>query len=111
MYRIAGTVLDRDKAKKTITLLTIDGVVTVKIYGGVFEQYDKQISARGADGKKHVIEKSMFTRGNKIIVTGIRQDDAFIAKTYKNTPYHKVEQIVDVKDGRLVIKAEREEMG
>ena len=109
LRRIAGTVLDRDKAKKTVTLLTTDGVVTVKIYGGVFQVYDKQISERGADGKKHVIEKSIFSRGNKIIVTGIRQEDSFLAKTYSKTPWHKVEQIVDIIDNKLVIKAERAE--
>ena len=109
LRRIAGTVLDRDKAKKTVTLLTTGGVVTVKVYGGVFQVYDKQISERGADGKKHVIEKSIFSRGNKIIVTGIRQDDSFLAKTYSKTPWHKIEQIVDIKNNRLVIKAERAE--
>ncbi len=110
LRRIAGTVLDRNKAKKTVTILTTTGVVNVKIYGGVFEQYDKQISERGADGKKHIIEKSMFTRGNKIIVTGIREDDDFIAKTYSRTPYHKVEQIVGVDGTRLIIKHERVEV-
>ena len=109
LVRIAGTVLDRDKSKKTVTLLTTSGVVTVKIYGGVFAQYDKQISERGADGKKHVIEKSMFTRGNKIIVTGIRQEDSFLAKTYARTEYHKVEQITEISNGKLVIKKERVE--
>lgn len=96
IHRIIGTVLDRDKTKKTVTLLTTNGVVTVKIYGGVFSIYDKQISERGADGKKHVLEKSMFSRGNKIIVTGIRREDGFLAKKYRATPYHLVEQIVDV---------------
>ena len=96
LRRIAGTVLDRDKAKKTVTLLTAGGVVTVKIFGGVFAQYDKQISERGADGKKHVIEKSMFSRGNKIIVCGVRDGDSFRAKKYSRTPFHLVEQIVDV---------------
>ena len=97
LHRIAGTVLDRDKAKKTVTLLTTSGVVTVKIFGGgVFAQYDKQISERGADGKKHVIEKSMFSRGNKIIVCGVRDGDSFRAKKYSRTPFHLVEQIVDV---------------
>ena len=110
LRRIAGTVLDRDKSKKLVTLLTTSGVVTVKIYGGVFAQYDKQISQKGADGHKHVIEKSMFSRGNKIIVTGVRQEDSFLAKTYAKTPYHKVEQIVDVNNGRLTIKAERAEV-
>lgn len=107
LHRIAGTVLDRDKAKKTISLLTLNGVVSVKIYGGVFEQYDKQISVKGPDGHKHVIEKSMFTRGNKLIVTGIRQDDGFVAKVYSRTEWHRVEQIIGVNGERLVIKAER----
>ena len=97
IYRICGTVLDRNKSKKTVTLLTTDGVVTVKIYG-VFAQYDKQISEHGVDGKKHVIRKSEFARGNKIIVTGIREGDNFIAKKYKSTPYHLIEQIKSVSD-------------
>ena len=96
IHRIMGTVLDKDKAKKTVTLLTKSGVVTVKIYGQVFTHYDKQLSERGADGKKHVIEKSIFSRGNKIIVTGIRREDAFIAKKYSRTPYHLVEQIISI---------------
>lgn len=96
IHRIIGTVLDRDKAKKTVTLLTTSGVVTVKIYGGVFSYYDKQISEKGADGKKHVIEKSIFSRGNKLIITGIRRDDYFLAKKYSRTPYHLVEQIISI---------------
>lgn len=108
LHRIAGTVLDRDKAKKTVSLLTPDGVVSVKVYGA-FEAYDKQISMKGPDGKKHVIEKSIFTRGNKIIVTGIRQEESFIAKVYKATPWHRIEQITDINGDRLVIKTERAE--
>jgi hypothetical protein len=49
----------------------------------------------------------MFTRGNKIIVTGVRQEDGFTAKVYSRTPWHRVEQILDVEGGRLIIKAER----
>ena len=109
LHRIAGTVLDRDKAKKIITLLTTNGVVTVKIYGGVFEQYDKQISEKGADGHKHIIEKSAFTRGNKIIVTGIREEDSFIAKVYKNTPHHRVEIITDILDDGTILTRSRGE--
>ena len=108
LHRIAGTVLDRDKAKKTVSLLTPDGVVSVKVYGA-FEAYDKQISMKGPDGKKHVIEKSIFTRGNKIIVTGIRQEESFIAKVYKATPWHRIEQITDINGDRLIIKTERAE--
>ena len=105
LYRIAGTILDKDKNKKTVTLLTTSGVVTVKIFGQVFSHYDKQISEKGADGKKHVIEKSMFSRGNKIIVIGVRDGDSFRAKKYSRTPYHLVEQIVEVhEDGTMITK-------
>ena len=108
--RIIGTVLDRDKSKKTVTILTTDGVVTVKIYGGVFQVYDKQISERGADGKKHVLEKSAFSRGNKIIITGVRSGETeFLCKKYKKTPFHRVELIEDVVDGNLITRARNEE--
>ena len=109
IHRIIGTVLDRDKAKKTVTLLTTHGVVTVKIFGAVFAQYDKQISERGADGKKHVIEKSMFSRGNKIIVSGVRDGDAFRAKKYSKTPWHLVEQITSVDEYGMITTHSRGE--
>lgn len=105
LYRIAGTILDKDKNKKTVTLLTTDGVVTVKIFGQVFTHYDKQISEKGADGKKHVLRKSEFTRGNKIIVTGIRTgENEFLAKKYARTPHHLIETIEAVdENGKLEI--------
>ena len=111
LHRIIGTVLDKDKNKKTVTILTTSGVVTVKIYGGVYSHYDRQISRKDPKtGKKKVIEKSWFSRGNKIIVTGIRQEDGFLAKKYKNTPYHLVELIEKIKDdGSILIRSERVE--
>lgn len=102
IHRICGTVLDRDKSKKMVTVLTREGVVNVRVFGEVFSYYDKQISERGADGKKHVIEKSTFSRGNKIIITGIRRDNEFVMKKYKNTPYHGIELITKInKDGTV----------
>ena len=105
IFRIAGTVLDRDKTKKTVTLLTTDGVVTVKIFGQVFTHYDKQISVKGADGKKKVLDKSTFSRGNKIVVCGIRTgENEFLAKKYNRTEYHLVEKIEQINsDGTLVL--------
>jgi len=106
--RIAGTVLDKDKNKKTISLLTKYGVVSVKVFGPVFANYDKRISEVGADGKKHIVEESWLKRGNKIIVTGVRNGDAFIGKKYKATPYHLIELITDVEeDGTFSTKTER----
>ena len=107
IHRICGTVLDRDKSKKMVTVLTREGVVNVRVFGEVFSYYDKQISERGADGKKHVIEKSIFSRGNKIIITGIRRDNEFVAKTYRNTPYHSIERITDIKSDGTVISCPR----
>jgi DNA polymerase-3 subunit alpha len=109
--RIIGTVLDRDKGKKTVNILTPEGdVVPVKIFGDAFTHYDKQISEKGADGKKHVVEKSWFSRGNKIIVTGIKREESFIGKKYKNTPYHLVELITRVSEtGAIETQKERVE--
>lgn len=105
IHRIYGTVLDRDKMKKLVTLLTPDGVVTVKIFGEVFNIYDRQISEKDADGKKHVKEKSTFARGNKIVVCGIRDGDSFRAKKYKATPYHLCELIEEVyPDGKIKMR-------
>lgn len=105
IHRIYGTVLDRDKMKKLVTLLTPDGVVTVKIFGEVFNIYDRQISEKGVDGKKHVKEKSTFARGNKIVVCGIRDGDSFHAKKYKATPYHLCELIEEVyPDGKIKMR-------
>lgn len=112
LARIAGTILDKDKNKKTLSLLTTTGVVNVKIFGAVFSHYDKQLSRKDeSTGKKKVIEKSWFSRGNKIIVTGIKRDDIFIAKKYARTPYHLVELITGIDEyGYLELKKEREEI-
>ena len=112
IYRIAGTILDKDKAKKTITLLTNDGVVTVKIFGDAYTNYDKQISEKRPDGTKKIVEKSFFSRGNKIIVTGIRKDETnFLAKKYSKTPYSLVEKITYIReDGTIETTSERAEV-
>lgn len=107
--RIAGTVIDKDKNKSIVTLLTTTGVVTVKVWKSQFASWDKQISERGADGVKHVIEKSWFKRGNKLIITGIRREDAFIPKKYKNTSYPLFELIDELdENGRFITKSRTE---
>lgn len=111
LSKICGTVIDRDKAKSLITLLTPRGVVPVKCYG-VMPAYDKQISETGNDGKKHVVEKSWFSRGSKIIVQGVRRDETFLAKKYKSSEMqHHFYLITDIKeDGDLVIQEDRREV-
>lgn len=112
LHRIAGTVLDKNKTKNSITLLTNYGVVNVKIYQAQFAKYDKQISQKLADGRKKIIERSWFSRGNKLMITGIRRGDQFIPKRYKNSQYQNmIELITKVNDDNsLEIKHEREEV-
>lgn len=104
--RIAGTVIDKDKNKSQVILLTPSGVVTVKVWKNQFASWDKQISERGEDGKKHVIEKSWFTKGTKLIVTGIRRDDTFVPKKYKSTEWPLFERIDEMdEDGFILTSA------
>lgn len=109
LYRIAGTVLDKNKNKGSLSVLTRYGVVNVKVFGPVFAKYDKQISQKLPDGRKKIIEKGWFSRGNKLILTGIRRNDTFIPKKYKNSKYqHVIELITEVEDnGLLHIAKER----
>ena len=92
---IAGTVIDKNKAKHIVTLLTTNGVVNVKFYKTQFAKYDKQIAERGIDGKKKIVEKSWFTRGNKLMIVGIRRDDFFIPKIYSNSMYDSSIMLID----------------
>lgn len=97
LHKICGTVIDKNKSKKQITLLTTEGVVTVMAYG-IMNSYDATTSIIGNDGKKHRIENSLFQRGNKIIVLGFRRGrDTFVAKKYKNmSEEHHFRQIVGI---------------
>ncbi|MEM4994810.1 hypothetical protein WKH56_19810 [Priestia sp. SB1] len=107
--RIVGTVLDKDKIKHTVTLLTDSGVVVVKFYGGAYSHYDRQISQVDRDGKKKVLEKSWFARGIKLMVTGFRRESNFMPKVYKNSIYnHTVALIEDIDErGNLTLQTER----
>ena len=105
VVRIAGTVIDKNKNKSMVTLLTPAGVVTVKVWKNQFAKWDKQISERDNDGIKHVIEKSWFTRGNKLIITGIRRDDTFIPKKYKGTEYPLFERIDKLDENGWILES------
>jgi DNA polymerase-3 subunit alpha len=108
---IAGTVIDKNKLKNTITLLTPDGVVTVKIYKNQYSQFDKQLSERGEDGKKHVVEASWFKKGTLLLVQGIRRGDNFIPKKTRSSIYPVISKITEVRDdGSLALQLERMEV-
>ena len=108
---IAGTVIGKNKLKHTVTLLTVYGVVNVKLYKTQFAKYDKQIAERDASGKKKIIEKSWFSRGNKLLIVGIRRDDFFIPKVYSSSHYDNAIMLVDTisDDGIVTAKSFRED--
>lgn len=106
LSRICGTVIDKDKNKNSVTLLTPTGVVTVKVWKSQYAVWDRQLSQKDSDGKKHVIEKSWFTRGNKLIITGIRRGDDFVPKVYKNTTYPLFEKINEIDSKGFIINSQ-----
>ena len=108
IHRIAGTVIDKDKNKSTVVLLTPTGVVNVKVWKNQFAKWDKQIFEKDSDGTKHVIEKSFFTRGNKLIITGIKRDNTFVPKKYKSTSYPLFERIDELDENGFILKSAKE---
>jgi DNA polymerase-3 subunit alpha len=108
IYKIAGTCIAKNKNKSTISLLTNDGVVNVKFRKEYFSLFDKQISEKQFDGKKKVMEKSWFTRGNMLLIQGIRRGDDFIVKKYNATGGHQLYKILDIDEfGDIVLQEER----
>lgn len=98
LSRIYGTCIAKNKTKSTVSLLTPTGVVTVKFPKEHFSLFDKRISARGADGVKHIIEKSWFERGSMIVVTGMRRETDFIVKKYAATGGHRLYKIKNINE-------------
>ena len=110
--KICGTCIAKNKVKSTVTLLTTTGVVNVKFRKEYFSMFDKQISVRGEDGVKHVVEKSWFNRGNMIVVNGMRSGDDFVSKKYASSGGHQLYRIEKINpDGSLVLKDSRYQGG
>ena len=110
--KIIGTVIGKNDARSSITLLTTSGVVTVKFTKEYFAMYNRQISEKQEDGTKKVVEKGWFTRGTKLLVAGFRRDDTFVGKTYKNNGFHQLYKITAVNDnGDIEIIHDRAGMG
>lgn len=110
LCKICGTCIAKNKTKSTVYLLTTDGVAAVKFRGEHFALFDKQISEKTPDGKKHVIEKSWFNRGNMILVQGYRRGQEFVAKKYAASGGHQLYHIDEVTEyGNLILRSERKQ--
>lgn len=112
LYRVAGVVLAKNDNSHFFTMLDFNNnVLNVKMDNNMYAKYKAQISEE-INGKKKVLEKSWFTRGTPLIVTGYRtgHDDGFILKTYKNSVYnHKIQKItsIDNETGEINVQTYR----
>ncbi len=106
---IMGTVLDRDKNKHTVELLTPQGVVTCKMYDGAFNHYNKVISKINNNGKKKRIEESWFKRGTMLLMYGFRLGDQFKPRKYASSIFqHTVMKINEItENGELIVQEQR----
>ena len=83
---IAGTVVDKNKQKSLIYLLTKYGVVTVRVPKYKFEIYNKKVIDIDKDGNKTILDSSWFDRGTSLLCTGYRRGEEFVLyKPNKNT--------------------------
>lgn len=108
LSKIIGTVIDKNKDKKTVTLLTPNGVVPLKI-GGRYFFYDKEVSVIGEDGGKVKIESGWFKRGNHLMVMGFRSGDNFIVRKYRESiERHSLMKINDYDEqGKIYVQTDR----
>ena len=107
LSRIAGTVIGKNDTRHLVTLLTVNGVVNVKFTRDYYAMFNRQLSEVNEDGTKSVKEKGWFVRGTKLLVTGYRRDDTFVAKRYKSTGGHQLYKITDVDGRNINITSER----
>lgn len=107
LYRIAGTVISKNDIRHSISLLTTTGVINVKFTKEFYALYGRQISEPQPDGTKKIKEKGWFVRGTKLMVTGFRREDTFVAKRYQSTPGHTLYKITDVIGQNIEITSKR----
>ena len=112
-WRSSGKgVIEKNKLKNTVTLLTQYGVVKIKVYKSQFVKFDRQAFTKDEiTGKKTITEKSWFSRGNKLLIQGIRRGDFFIPKAYKGSEYKPITLIssIDYSTGKVTYKTDRED--
>lgn len=100
-YKIIGTVIGKNDNKAMISLLTTEGVVTVKFSKEYYSMYSHRISEAQPNGTNKIVEQGWFVRGTKLLIVGYRRDQQFVAKTYANTGMHQLYRITDLSaDGR-----------
>ena len=77
LYTIAGTVIDKNKVKGTVTIQCPDGVVSLKLYKDLYSTF--------VNVDEETEQDSFFEKGVHLLVTGIQRGATFVPKTYKST--------------------------
>lgn len=105
---IAGTVLAKNAKDNYVSILQKNGTtVNVRFSKEFFAMFDKQVSEIGEDGVKHIVDKSWFSRGTKIVVTGYRKGDDFVGKVYSKTPTHQLYKMTLLGNNNVQLEYER----
>ena len=110
LSQIMGVVLARNDNNHIVTILDYhDNVVNAKFDGGLYAYMKQQISVINPDGSKTVTDKSWFTRGQGLILTGYRYGDDFRIKNYNRSVFpYKVIRVDGINDdGSLELTTER----
>ena len=105
---VIGTVIAKNDTKSSITLLSCQGVFTVKFTRDYYSMFKKQISVIDPEtGKKKVVERGWFAKGTKLMITGFRRDDMFVGKTYARTISHQLYKINDIYKDSITLQHDR----
>lgn len=107
--RIAGTIVGTDNNKHILTISTPTGIVDVKFFKEEYIYYNKNISEI-VNNKKHTIEKSWFTRGNKVLISGVRRENMFMPKKDWDKGYTHTVELITKAGYDLELKTEREKI-
>lgn len=110
---MAGTVIKTDNTRHIVSLLTLDGVVDVKMYAGIYNQYNQKISVLDKETKKKtVVDDSWFKRGNKILTYGLRRDNMFVVKTDRSSGFNRTVCLINKvrPDGSLDLQFTRKKV-
>lgn len=110
LYTIAGTVIDKNTTKSTITVQTPDGVVIVKIYKNLFSTLGATLSSDTESGEKLIEQEGFFEKGTHLLITGIKRGSTFVPKVYKNTGRNSVLKINLDENGRFLNLEEKQDV-
>lgn len=104
---IAGTVVDKNKSKHIVYLLTQYGVVPVKYHKGAFLHYDKKVVDVSGETKT-ILDPSWFDRGTKLVIIGYKRGEEFVPKVYKETAYaHTTMKILNYNKNEIYFQMEK----